>query len=244
MGLVSHSLGVFSDGSVRELAGTLPADSVFVRVRHEAELPSSRQHVPPRMPEVQPLYENSHVPFGRSHQLLSKAMNPLLSAGQWTAVYHFQLWIANNQGFGMNGQGDNPLNPRANFIALTNIGAPLPKVEALTCGGNLLKVIGARVAKTTFGLEECWIVETLNYKDPVPTLEWINARPWLITTAVKLDGEGKPTRFPQGMQPNGFVPGVRHPLLADPSRFQVCIPKWAVVRWTEPNAPDPYRLYL
>lgn len=198
------------------------------RVLHEREVPSAWRNVPPRMPEVRPLFPNHHVPFGKYWQLLSWKMNPLLTAGNMTAVYHFRLWIANNQGFGMED------DPRANYFENKNLSRALPRVEALTCGGNLLtgQIQGDNL-----------LLETLDWRNAPPSLEWIQARPWFVTEAVKLDGEGYPARFPQGRQDNGFQPGARHPLIADPGRYVITIPLWRVERWTASELPDPYQVY-
>lgn len=244
MATLSRKFRVYSDGSIQHepvqppVVGTLPRDMIFVRVLHEAELPANRRHVPPRMPEVRPMFPNHHVPFGKYWQLLSKQMNPLLTPGNWTAAYHYELWIANNQGFGMDD------DPRANYITGQDLSFADPRVEALTCGGNLLRVIGEIQAKTTgIGLTACYIVETLNWRNAPPKWEDLQKKPWFITEGTKLTGDGGVTRFPQGQQSNGFMPGVRHPLIADPSRIPI-IEKWRVRAWTDPNPPDPYKVYL
>src|SRR5688572_13720975 len=188
------------------------------RVLHEAEVPAFRRNVPPKMPEVRTFFPNHHVKFGKYWQLLSRSMNPLLNNGNWTAVYDWQLWIANDNGFG------DPGDPRANYIENRNLDYELPRVEALTCGGNVL----------TGYVENGYLVtETLNWRDPAPSLDWIMARPWLVTEGVKLDRNGNPTRFPQGYNQLGYTPGIRHPLLADPANYKVVIPMWRVVEWNQ-----------
>lgn len=199
------------------------------RVLHEAEVPEFRRNVPPRMPEVRPFFPNHHSEFGKHWQGLSWDMNPLLNAGNMTAVYDGELWVANNQGFGMDG------DPRANYFTNRNLTFENIRVEALTCGGNVL---------TGYEEDTNLVVETLQWSDPVPTVGWIEKRPWLITHAVKLDGDGLPARFGQGYSHLGFTPGVRHPLVANPKRYKITIPKWRVVRWTESELPDPYKVYL
>jgi hypothetical protein len=213
----------------------LPREYDFVRVLHEVELPPEKRITPARQPEVRPLFPNHYSEFGEEWQELSWTLNPLLTAGNMTAVYNDHLWIANGQGFGN--------TPRRNYFipedldATTNI-----KVEALTCGGNVLRVLDEGKFKTNEGLEDCYFVEAMDWRIiPVFNLE---KRPWLITTAVKLNNEGLPTRFPQGMQSNGFQPGVRHPLVADVVRYAVALPKWRAVKWTETFAPDPYEVYV
>lgn len=221
-----------------EPQGTLPAGKTWVRVLHQCEIPAHKRHVPARMPEVVPLEPNHHSIFGKYWQILSRNLNPLLTPGNWTAVYHWKLWITNGQGF------SNPADRRANYITGQHLTYPLPKVESLTCGGNLLSVLGETTVLVAGERVERYIVETLDSGNPAPTVEWIKARPWFITEATKLDGEGQPTRFPQGQQPNGYQPGARHPLVMDPSRFRVMIDRWRCVEWTDVNPPDPYKVYL
>lgn len=218
------------------VAEPLPRD-FFVRVLHEKELASNLPHTTPASrPEVRQLYPVHFSPFDRSWQILAWRMNPMLSAGNMTAVYDDHLWISNDQGLGSD------TDPRANYFEGTHLSSPLPKVECLTCGGNLLHVLGETVAKTNAGLEACYIVETLDYHT-VPTLEYINARPWLVTWAVNMGSDGTPRRFSQGQQINGYLPGVRHPLVAD-HQYTVVIPRWRVIEWQEGEPPEPYRLYL
>lgn len=214
----------------------LPAEYKFVRVLHEAELPLSKHSTPAKMPEVRPFFPNHFSWFGKEWQILSWKLNPLLNAGNMTAVYNEALWIANNTGFGN--------TPRRNYFVPEDLDAPEDiKVEALTCGGNVLRVLGEGTAKTNSGIEQCYFIEALDYRT-VPTFD-LETRPWLITIATKLDPYGQPTRFPQGRQPNGYQPGVRHPLVADVQRYpQIAIPKWRCVAWTEGDMPDPLKVYL
>jgi hypothetical protein len=213
---------------------TLPP-GVFVRVLHEKELAANLPHTTPyKRPEVRPFFPNGFVPFGESWQLLAWSMNPLLSAGNMTAVYDYRLWIANDNGLG------DPNDPRANYFTRSNLSSSLPKVEALTCGGNLLHVLGEARVKTNSGLEDCYQIDYLDWRLPVSP-PFIQARPWLSTWAVTLGGDGTPRRFSYGTQADGFVPGVRHPLVAS---GPIYIPKWRVVKWDGSLPPDPYRVYV
>lgn len=236
----------FPDGLVidgkryrQEAPGSLPPGR-YVRVLHEAEVPAARRNVPHGRPEVRAMFPNHFVQFGRDWQLFAwKKLNPLLKANNMTAIYDDSLWVTNNEGFG------NPNDPRANYFENRNLDKPAPKVENITCGGNLLRVLGEVMAKAgERTLEPCFVVETLQWSDPVPSLEWLEARPWLITHAVDLDSNGMPSKFPQGYKHLGYTPGVRHPLVADPKRFRIVIPTWRCVLWTEPTAPDPLNIYL
>lgn len=241
MAVLTRKLLVHSDGSLGDVpvtARTLPADMRFVRCLHELELASNLPHTtPPRRPEVRQLYpENLFVPFGRSWQLLSKALNPYCTPGNWTQIYDFRLWIANNNGY------RDETDKRANYITGQDLSYDPPKVETLTCGGNVLRVL-AETTITRGGTPiPSYVVETLDYRLPV-TLAWLEARPWLITTAVNMGGDGTPRRFEQGSQPNGFIPGVRHPFVSDTTKV-ITIPKWRCVNWTAGEMADPYRVYL
>jgi hypothetical protein len=231
---VSHSFELWSNGDVKEVGQALPS-RMFVRVLHEAELVPSLRQTPYSRPEVRAMFPNMFVPFGMPFQVLAWRMNPLLMAGNMTAVYHHKLWVANDNGFG------DSTDPRANYFENKNLDKPLPKVEVITCGGNLLRVIGETRVKVGTQMEDAWLVETLDWRAPVPSLQSVLERPWLQTWAVDLTGDGLPSRFPQGKQPNGFQPGVVHPLLGT---GQTAIPKWRCVRWLVDQAPDPYKVYL
>jgi len=232
------SLTAFGQTYIPKGESVLPFNMRFVRVLHECELLSALRSTPAKMPEVRPLFPNHFSRFGSGWQMLSWQMNPLLKAGNMTAVYHTTLWITNRHGFGDKDK------PRRNYFENTNLDAKETiAVEALTCGGNLLRVMGEMKAKTSAGKVDCFIVETLDYRDPVPSLAWIKAHPWLITEATKLTGDGGVTRFPQGKQEDGYQPGVRHPLVAN-TDYQIVIEKWRVVEWRESFAPDPYKIYL
>lgn len=236
MTTVSLSLRV----AMKKAAGSaLPSGYVFIRVLHEKEIPPGLPHTtPPGRPEVRAMFPNHFVPFGQGLQRLSYAMNPYCTPSNWTAIYHNNLWIANNEGYGE----DN--DRRANYILNKDLSYKPPKVESLTCGGNLLRVLGETVVMQAGTPVSSYIVETLRWTDPAPALAWLEARPWLITHAVNMGTDGTPRRFTMGTQDNGFVPGVRHPLVCDPGRFVITIPKWRCVAWTEGVAPDPYKVYL
>jgi hypothetical protein len=165
-------------------------------------------------------------------------MNPYCTPSNWTAIYHNNLWISNDEGYGEDG------DRRANYILNKDLTYPPPRVENLTCGGNLLRVLGETVVMQAGKPVPSYIIETLQWTDPAPSLEWIEAHPWLITHAVVMGADGTPRRFTMGMQDNGFVPGVRHPLVADPGRYTITIPKWRCIEWREAEPPDVYRLYL
>ena len=110
-------------------ARTLPADMQFWRVKHDKELGALWR---PNMPEVFPMFPNHFSEFGRSWQLLSKAMNPRISGDKWTACYTYKRYMTNNNGFG------DETDLRANWVLEDNLSKPNPRVECLTTGGSLL----------------------------------------------------------------------------------------------------------
>jgi hypothetical protein len=237
MATLIHNLSVMSDGSVHVVGESVPR---LVRVLHELELPEARRITPSNRPEVRQMFPVHFVPFTRAWQMKSYEMNrPWLTPTKWTVVYANNLWITNDQGF------NEPGDPRANYVTGTNLDQEDPRVECLTCGGNLLRVLGEVRAKTNAGLEECYIIQTLDYRNPPPAI----LPRWLTTIAVSMDSNGTPRRFPQGQQPNGFMPDILHPLLADPRQYDgqdghdfITIPKWRCEPWGADTC-DPYKLY-
>lgn len=221
MAQLSRSLFIFSDGEIEEAPS--PSRPPLWRVLHDKELGTDRDNIP----EVFPFLPNHHVPFDRTWQLLSKAMNPLLSGDKWRDVYWYKLWITNNQGF------DIPGDPRVDYVNGRDIGAPLPRVEALTCGGNVL---------TGYVEGPNLIVSTLDWRNPPASIDVIPR--WHRTYAVTVDSHGTPRRFPQGEQPNGYMADVIHPLMADPGRFMITFPLSNLQKWTRPGFPDPYTFYV
>lgn len=197
------------------------------RVLHDVETPKGVWR--PNLPEVFPLFPSHFSNFGREGQLLSKAKNPLLTPAKWTNIYMYTLWIANGQGFG------DETDQRANYVAMRNLDKPNPRVECLTTGGSLLTgyVEGSNLVVTTLDANN------------LPSLEWLQERPWFWTYAVTVDGRGNPRRFPQGLQPDGSIVPIVHPLIANPVRYpKIAIPLTCVTRWTAAEYPDPFRVYL
>ncbi len=220
---LSHSLDVFSDGSLVESqteippVGTLPAGKIFFRVLHEVELGGSRRS----MPEVFPLFDNHFTPLTLDLQFLWKAINPGMTKAKWRALLGYQRAFTNNQGFGMSG------DPRADFVNGLDLGAPLPKQEALVCGGALLSMKA---------LDEEWLYpEYIDGHNGAPRAEWVMSRPWLRFTAVNIRSSGQPGLFPPGMENAQVLLLAYKPIRISRSK---------VVRWRESVPPDPYRVYL
>ncbi len=220
----SSSVSIFSDGSLQVVRPAViePPPVPIWRVRHDVE--TIKGNWRPNLPEVHQLFDNHFTPFSESWQRLSYDLNNL-SRDKWTAVYTYERAFTNGNGFAK------PGDPRRNYIKMEDLTEPLPKVEALVCGGAGLtgKVSG-----------DYLIVETLNGRSTAPSLAWLLARPWLYFDAVTVDGNGVPRRFPQGGGERVLIP-----LIADRTRYpQVVIPLTKLAKWSGPGMPDAYKVYL
>lgn len=200
---------------------TLP-DNLY-RVLHWAE---AGKEIPSGRPEIWPLFPNHFSPFNGPWQLTAKAMNPLVSGKKMTVFYGHGLWIANGQGFGMD-------KPRANYFLMEDLDAELPRVEMLTCGGNVL-------TGHVEGMD--LVVDVLDWRVAPPRADLIE--PWHRTVAVQVYGDGTVGRFPQGEQPDGSVVTMYHPQLGDPRNFpKITIPLSCVEKWDRDYLPDPFTFY-
>lgn len=142
----------------------------------------------PNLPEVFPFEPNHHSFLTRGYQLLSKALNPTMTNQKWRSLYADDTAFTNNQGFNKSG------DPRADFINNLNTTNPLPKQEALTCGGAILL---ERKVENGF-LYPYYIDAT---RTP-PTLGYIIENPHLYFDALAVDQNSSGgivlRRFPQG----------------------------------------------
>lgn len=178
----------------------LPVNQLW-RVKHDT-YPFTRLN----LPEVHPLLLNHFSEFGRSWQLLERALNSHLTDAKWRALHGYKRAFNN----GNNGYGG-PGEPLADWVNGYNLGASNPKQEALVCGGAILAgyVDGQNL-----------VVETLDASGPVPRLE--DLKPWQWFTAVNIDEDtqhnGVIRRFLNGEE--AFIL-----LLADRRRYpKVTIP--------------------
>lgn len=180
----------------------------------------------PNLPEVHPLFPNHFCKFNEAWQRFTfEKLNSHLAPKEWTAVYSYQRFITNNQGFGM------PGDPRANFVTGEHTDKELPKVEALICGGALL---------TGVAFSGKLAVQVLDWREPPASLEWLLKRPWLYFHAITVDQGGIPRMFPQGHGKPILIP-----LIADPYRYPVItipLSKLRKLDMTKP-LPDPYTIY-
>lgn len=207
------------------LAGVLELQSNtvrFWRVKHDIEIGKIWRV---GMPEVHPLYPNHHSPFQKWAQLVSYGLNPWFTKSRWRDAYHFKYWMTNNQGYGM----DN--DPRADFVNMRDVTEELPRVEALVCGGSMIE--GERLGD--------WVkVKGLHYGTPV-TLEYLQAHPQYHIRGVYAGGTGQPFRM-LGDKYNG--PAFIHPLIINSGKGDLHIEAYKLQEWTNPEPPDPLKVYL
>jgi hypothetical protein len=195
----------------------------FWRVKHDKEIPKGiwRRN----LPEVHPLYVNHHSPFQKWAQLVSRGLNLFLTNELWTKVYKGDFWIANDQGFAMKN------DPRANFVTGEDLTKDLPKVEALLCGGSLVK--GIKNGDWT-------IVKGLHYDTPV-SFDYVKAHPEFWIRGVYASGTGQPFRM-LGDKYNG--PAFIHPLIVNNNKGELRIESYKLQEWLSSEPPDPLKIYL
>lgn len=234
------------------------------KVMHDLEMGKVRQVVLDRgvpLPEVLPMAPNHYTPLTEAWQRLSYAINPALTPDQWTALYTYQRFMTNHNGFG------NQADPRANYIKGTNLSAPLPKQEDLFCGGAIvtgtpilsvtesirqaaalaMKIIArstplmaARQSVTQLIERNVLNVWTLDGRGDVPTAEWILARPWTRFAAVSVNPRGQIHNLHQGGQ--DLVKWIL--LLADRRRYPTVTYPLSKLKRIQPGAPLPNHLVI
>lgn len=163
MEMLSHRLRTFSDGSVERWP-------TLWRVNHDTTLWR------PNLPEVFPFLPNHYSFFGRRWQLLEKQLNPVMTNSKWHNLHlggndgDDATAFNNRQGFEMRG------DPRVDFVNGKDLGAPLPKQEALVCGGAILA--------QKYIQDNYLYCEYIDANAPAPTLQYVLDRPWLYFDAV------------------------------------------------------------
>lgn len=195
---------------------------VFWRVNHDTEMTR------PNLPEVFPFLDNHYTNFTRGFQLLEKSLNPNMVNSKWRNLHlggnagQDATAFNNRQGFEMID------DPRVDYINGMDIGAPLPRQEALVCGGAIL-------------LERYHDGEYLypDYIDgnlPAPSLQYVLDNSWLIFDAVTIrsgpSGVVEIGRFPQGNGERVYI------LLLASKPIRISLSK--VTRVIEPF-PSPYQ---
>lgn len=217
------SLTAFEKTYVPRVEVTIPpvTSPVLFRVLHDAEMgPLWRDHVP----EVFTLSPEHAIPLNREWQLFSKQLNLTMTGDKWRNLHGYYTAFT-NQGAGYDRPGD---LPKQDWVNMRDTTAPeLPRFDKpRICGGALVtgRVDGAYL----------WL-DYLDANLPPPAIE--NVKPWHKFCALNVVNETTLSRFPQGTDgADVWIPLIaRRPVLMSLSRLQ---------RWTDPNPPDPYRVYL
>lgn len=192
------------------------------------------------------------MPFTEAWQRQSFGLNTM-DKMEWTNLFSDTTAFTNNQGFGKRD------DPRANFITGENLRAPLPKLEALLCGGAVVTGVPSfRLAaalrqaadlsrnlfRVSFGFFRQSVrslldvntlqVYTLNGRDAPPRRA---LEPWEMYHAVTVDSRGIPRLFPQGDGKPVILA-----LVADRDRYPVVtLPMYKLVKLPDNVAiPSPY----
>ena len=122
----------------------------------------------------------------------------------------------------------------ANYILGEELDQPDPRFDqARICGG-------AVVAEKKHDDQYVWI-ETIDVRKPIPSAEYVMARPWLYYHAT-LAGDII-RMFPQGEGKPVYVP-LLSALSAQAGVDGVKLPRWKLQKWTKPELPDPYTVYI
>ena len=193
----------------------------FYRVLHDIERGGLWRF---SLPEVFLFEPNHATPFTKEWQLFSFSINPFMTGDKWRSLYSYSRAFTNNQGF------DKPGDPRADYVNGRDLIFELPKFDKpRICGGASLT-----------GVEdgEYLLVNTLDTRNPPPSLEYAEKNPWLCYfDAITIDGNGTPRRFPQGDGERVFIPLVTSQPVKYPLQY--------LQKMQAGNPPaDPYKIYL
>jgi hypothetical protein len=162
--------------------------SLYSRVLHDDEANDGKQRI--GFPEVYPLYWKDFVPLGSDWQwfwfrqlihaytgfvhwdekrLSATELNTL--KGKWASLTKSAEAFTNYHG----------TDTCHDYIRNVNTGAEIPKQGAITCCGNVVKVIGEPTGKGT-------PIETLDGLKPPPDIAKVNrlTTPWLIFLATNV----------------------------------------------------------
>lgn len=176
-----YRIVTFSNGHVEIVKIPL-----LYKVLHDIEMGKVRDEVIERgvaLPEVNPFIDNHFTALTEKWQWLWKNLNQSMTKLQWRALLDYQRAFTNQNGF------DKPNDQRADYVNNRDLTKPLPKMEALVCGG-------ATVAVDRIEGQYAWI-KTLNGLNPPPPVEYILARPWLYFHATTVRPNGTVGSFPQ-----------------------------------------------
>lgn len=165
----------------------IPTPAEYVCL-HDRELPSGVRKVVldtgEPMPEVFQVLPEQKTPLTRQWQYFWRALCHEMTDIQWRKLLHFRRAFTNLQGYYRDG------DPRVDYVNGLDIGAPLPKIETLLCGGA--KVRGT---ETIYKGVPHLKLETLDGTLPPPAASWVLKSDWLWFEAVSVRPDGKTQSF-------------------------------------------------
>lgn len=208
-------MDIYQDEQVTTLAPKASAAPWF-QVLHDFQLYNGdpRPEVIERgvpLPEIYPLLPNQFTKLTFNWQWLWKYLNPLMSPLDWRKLLHYERAFTNLNGF------DKPGDPRADHVNERDMQSPLPKIEALVCGGAFLTGKPDVMYKGEPHLQ----VVTLDGRQPPPPVGWVQAN--------KLAFEAVSARPDGGVQSFSLTPNPEYvPIVA--SIFPVYFPMSGLVK--------------
>ena len=180
------TIETFSNGTIRLLT-----DPQLYRVKHDFEIDGVWRQAP----ETQPLQEKNFTQMSKGIQELCFRLLQEENQGRfpdaelrsiYTGLYSYNKCFTNQKGY------NKDTDPRRNYIEGEDLSAPLPQIESLVTGGNVIA-----------GREDgayLWVFTI----DPNGDLSLVSrARtPWLVQLATIAKMDGKVIRFPDMVDEN------------------------------------------
>ena len=186
---------------------------------------------PLNMPIVRPTYPSNTraIPFTKDMQLLARAIqlhfNDTITVKQSTAVFGETKAFTNTAGFGGK-------EPRANYIAGTDLDAPLPRLQkAIFCGGNFIR--GSKEGSSFVTYPG---VHGIDCNGPIPSLETVIENEWYFFATTLYRSITSYGHFPQG----NFGPVAIPYFLIEPSKYPA---SW-FTSWNSTSLPNPIQGHL
>jgi hypothetical protein len=191
-----------------------PPGPQLYRVKHDVE--TAKGNWRDGLPEVHRLVPDHHVVLDGELQFLWRLMNPGMTDAKFCKMLGNKLAFTNGSGF-----------PGSyNAILGEDLTQPFPRFDqARICGGAV--VHGREVGDYLY-------IETIDVRLPIPSAEYVMARPWLRFDAVLAGDVIRP--FPQGEGKPVYVP-----LLS--AVDGVKLPLWKLQKWEGATLPNPYKIY-
>ena len=182
------SVSVTRDVSIKsEPVGVLPVPAEYL-VLHDRELPTGVRKVvldtQEPMPEVFQVQPEQRTPLTRQWQYFWRQLCYEMTDIQWRKLLHYRRAFTNNHGYYRDG------DPRVDYVNGLDIGAPLPKIECLLCGGATVRGV-----ETLYKGVPHLQLETLDGRQPPPAASWVLKQEHLCFPAVSVRPDGRTQSF-------------------------------------------------